>query len=54
MVTANNAVATKDYVEERANRARDAIRDFYSTVEDIYAKAIAAMQKSTASANPST
>ena len=51
MVTANNAVATKDYVEERANRARDAIRDFYATVEDIYAKAIAAMQR--ASASPS-
>lgn len=53
LVTANNAVATKDYVEERANRARDAIRDFYATVEDIYAKAIAAMQKTTASASPS-
>lgn len=51
LVTANNAVATKDYVEERANRARDAIRDFYATVEDIYAKAIAAMQR--ASASPS-
>ena len=44
-VTANNAVATKDYVEERANRARNAIRDFYATVEDIYARAIAAIQK---------
>jgi hypothetical protein len=53
MVTANNAVATKDYVEERANRARDAIRDFYATVEDIYAKAIAAMQKTTASPSAS-